>query len=271
MSTRYYHFFGLPLVLIVSIPFAAFAAFTTSIAFFVLFIRLLIVYFDLGIALIHSALRPLPPSPPSPSTTKKDPILLHSQPPTPGHETAKPRRRRSSLVGTATPPQNGPHASSTQNTMTKTASFASLVGTGTANRDYEGVGGWRLATSDDDEEALWLNLNSRLELPVTSSPASRRHKRSASSTSQSLRSSPEMGRSPLLMRARTPGTASPEGYFSLQPLGGGGERGGSREAVNPAAGISRVSFDDKVRGSAVSSTESLGVKVVPKGHPRSLY
>lgn len=43
-------------------------------------------------------------------------------------------------------------------------------------RDFEGVGGWRLDNrSDDDEDALWTNMNSRLELPADHI---RRHHRS---------------------------------------------------------------------------------------------
>lgn len=43
-------------------------------------------------------------------------------------------------------------------------------------RDFEGVGGWRLvdnSTSDDD--GLWTNINSRLELPAEHGNIGRRH------------------------------------------------------------------------------------------------
>jgi hypothetical protein len=42
-------------------------------------------------------------------------------------------------------------------------------------RDYEGVGGWRLDKSSDDDDALWTGINSRLELPAEHT---RRHYRS---------------------------------------------------------------------------------------------
>lgn len=234
--SRFYHFFGLPVVLFISIPFAVFAAFTTSLAFGVLFVRLLIVYIDLGIALAHSAI--------SSSRPSKDEAMNLQPTRSPIYEAAKGRRRRS-VAGYSTPPRSS---------VPKTSSFASLVGTGT-DRDYEGVGGWRLS-ADDEEEALWMNLNSRLELPATSSPARRNHKRSLTGASQ--RSSPEMGRSPSLFRTRTPGTASPEGYFSVQPISS------NREGY--PLGISRVSFDDnRPRSTAVSSTDSLGLKLGSKG------
>lgn len=221
------------MVLAVSIPFAAFAALTTSLAFGILFVRLLIVYIDLGIALIHSAI-----SPQSSGTYESKNLPA----PSPVYKATKPRRRRS-VVGSSTPTSK----------IAKTSSFASLVGTCT-DRDYEGVGGWRVSI-DDEEEALWMSLNSRLELPAITSPAVRRHRRSLTGGSQ--RSSPEKGRSPSLFRTRTPGTASPEGYFSLQPTS-------STREVNPS-GISRVSFDDKLRSTAVSSTDSLGSKIGSKG------
>lgn len=220
---------GLPFVLVVSIPFAAFAALTTYIALGILLIRLVTVYMDLGIALVQSAI--------SPSTSDADAVkpALRS----PDYEAATRAARRS----ISTPPRNS---------VGKRSSFASLVGTGT-DRDYEGVGGWRLSENAEDE-ALWMKMNSRLELPAASSPIMR-HKRS--SIAGSHIGTPEHGRSPSTVRVRTPGTASPEGYFSMQPMTG------NRDAAT--LGIARVSFDDRPRSSAVSSTDSLGSKFGSRG------
>ena len=81
-----------------------------------------------------------------------------------------------------------------------------------AARDFEGVGGWRLGEQSDDE-TLWTNINSRLELPADHG---RRHKRSLTSGSMptgDLRDrnpSPEMNTS----RARTPpALGMVDGYF----------------------------------------------------------
>lgn len=231
MLSRIYQFFGLPVVLFVSIPFAAFAAFTTSLAIGVLFVRLSVVYIDLGIALIQSAISPIVP-------LKRDtPSSSYSSN---SYEAAKSRRRRS-FGGAATPPHN----------VVKTSSFASLTGKGT-DRDYEGVGGWLL--SNDEDEALWMGLNSRLELPAVTTPTSRRHKRNLAGSGQF--GSQELSRSPSILRSRTPGTASPEGYFSVQPMSG------TRE-MNPM-GISRVSFEP--RSTTTSSTESFSSKPRPIGH-----
>jgi len=51
-------------------------------------------------------------------------------------------------------------------------------------RDYEGVGGWRLDDSGSDDEALWTNMNSRLELPANH--GRRHHQRSLTSSSLPL-------------------------------------------------------------------------------------
>jgi hypothetical protein len=50
----------------------------------------------------------------------------------------------------------------------RSQSYASLFAHNRANRDYEGVGGWR-DTQDDSDEAQWLNMNANLELPASSS------------------------------------------------------------------------------------------------------
>lgn len=236
MFARIYQFFGLPVVLFVSIPFAVFAAFTTSLACGVLFVRLSVVYIDLGIALIHSAISPI---------ASKSDASTTSPSKADTYDIARSRRRRS-FGGSGTPPRGH---------VAKTSSFASLTGKGT-DRDYEGVGGWRLSV-DDEDEALWMNLNSRLELPAVSSPV-RRHKRNL--TGGSLHGSPEMGRSPSLLRSRTPGTASPEGYFSVQSLS-------STREGNPL-GISRVSFEP--RSTAASSTDSFVSKFGSKGVTKNL-
>ncbi|KAM7195641.1 hypothetical protein V8F20_007385 [Naviculisporaceae sp. PSN 640] len=54
--------------------------------------------------------------------------------------------------------------------------FASSTG---IDRDFEGIGGWRLGDRDDDAD--WTNINSRLELPLDRSTYSaRQHQRSQS-------------------------------------------------------------------------------------------
>lgn len=128
-------------------------------------------------------------------------------------------------------------------------SYASLLGAGVQGpaRDYEGIGGWRDEAVDPAEEALWIGMNSRLELPAVVPERARRHHR-RSYTGQSQMSSgsqvslvnmasgggrsgiwsPEALRmSPVQSRARTPSVTElrhmieEEEYFGLQPHGSG--------------------------------------------------
>lgn len=156
---------GPPLLLLVSIPLAIFATVTTTIAITALTIRVSIVYFELGVALIHAYLLPPPhKSLPSRSSPKR------AFPP-------QPRTRRSSIASATS-------LDVPQRIHRKSDSLVSLIGTSDVTRDFEGVGGWRV-TGGDDEEALWMGINSRLELP-TARPK-RRHQRSLTGGSQSQR------------------------------------------------------------------------------------
>ncbi|KAH8889805.1 hypothetical protein GQ53DRAFT_197328 [Thozetella sp. PMI_491] len=83
------------------------------------------------------------------------------------------RSRRSSQVslqsvGTITPIQEGE--------IPMSASGSGMLSSTGIDRDFEGVGGWRL---DDREDDNWANINSRLELPFERASA-RHHQRSPS-------------------------------------------------------------------------------------------
>lgn len=90
-------------------------------------------------------------------------------------------------------------------------------GGGRIERDFEGVGGWRIPDSEDDD-GLWTSMNSRLELPAISDE--RRHNHHHRSwTAGSLPSTHLIPRS-LVKFARKPssgvhaaGNASIEEYF----------------------------------------------------------
>ncbi|KAF1997795.1 hypothetical protein P154DRAFT_536848 [Amniculicola lignicola CBS 123094] len=196
---------GPPLLVLISVPLAIFAVITTSIAVSMLAVRVSIVYFELGVALIHSALFPPPQKPP----------LTHPSPRRASPHRA--RNRRSSIASTtssqdtAVPPR----------LKNKSGSFVSLIGTSEPTRDFEGVGGWRVA-ANEDEEALWMGMNSRLELPAAL--PKRNHRRSLTAGSQRHSWDPEaMRMSPMQSRSRTPPkTATDErhgdsSYFPPQP------------------------------------------------------
>lgn len=201
-------------LLMVSIPLAIFAAITTSFAISLLSFRVLTVYVQLGTAIVGTWLLPTPP--------KQTSVLRPTSPPS--SERTSPnrrRRRRSSNVSTASstdvaaPPSNAPCL------PRKSGSFAALFSNNDLTRDFEGVGGWRVP-GGEDEEALWMGINSRLQLPADTPP--RRHQRSltgGTSPSQRWSWSPGAFRmSPVQSRARTPVRIAADDtgeYFPLQP------------------------------------------------------
>ncbi|KAL2352601.1 hypothetical protein BJ546DRAFT_215676 [Cryomyces antarcticus] len=198
------HLLTTPFLLLFSLPLAVFAAFTTSLAFSTLLIRVSIVYVELGIALVQSAVQA--------------PVTTNSPPPARPTAPWRHKRRRSSNFSTAS--SQDPHATPAgRKPPTKSDSLASLLGAGGPTRDYEGVGGWRFA-ADGDEDALWMGMNSRLELPAAPSNyvTGRRHVRSLTSGSQRFQSPELLRGSPVVSRARTPaaGSGSPEGYFNIK-------------------------------------------------------
>lgn len=96
-----------------------------------------------------------------------------------GFSTAARHSRRSSQVslaslGTITPIHEDCVTSAVGNHPE--SGFAPSAG---IDRDFEGIGGWRL--DDQDDDADWTNINSRLELPLErSSFSAGRHRRSQS-------------------------------------------------------------------------------------------
>jgi hypothetical protein len=204
------------ILLLVSIPLAVSAIATTFVAVAALLCQGLVVYFNLGTALLIAWLSP----PSKPPAAHKQPLPSTSSP-----EQLSPQRHRNRRSS------NTSNASSQDTTVgvsslaPKSGSFTALSCSNDMRRDYEGVGGWR-DTGDDNEEALWMSINGRLELPA--GPPLRRHQRSltggATPNSRRNRSPEAIRMSPVQSRARTPmkqtvddryGNAD---YFPLQPL-----------------------------------------------------
>ncbi len=204
-------------LLLVSIPLAIFAILTTSMAVAMLSFRALIVYFQLGIALVGAWMAPSLSVSPSKLQSRRS--AQSSKRSSPTRQRQQQRRSSNTSAGsqdTVTPAIQPTHLHG------KSGSFTSLIGTSEITRDFEGIGGWRFP-GDSDEEALWIGLNSRLQLPATV-PA-RRHKRSltgGASPSQRWSWSPEAFRmSPVQSRVRTPvrfAVGDENGYFPPQPL-----------------------------------------------------
>jgi hypothetical protein len=194
-----FYFFGPPLLLMVAIPLASFAAITTTIAICALTLRASFIYFELVVALLQAYFFPAPPK----VRPSKRPASRHPSP-------TRTRHRRSSIASSSSSINSAASRASRLNN--KSAFFVSLFGTGEITRDYEGVGGWRVSDGPD-EDATWLTMNSRLELPAMSP---RNHRRSLTAGSQSP---PKW--SPVTSRARTPNRSEDKhhsgGFFSLQP------------------------------------------------------
>ena len=224
--SRIINVLSIPLVASFSLPLFFFAVFTTTVALTTLFIRVSVVYVELALALLQSALGTStathdgPFRPHSPEAEELTRIKVH------------PRSRRASTQTGASSASSSPlqiavGASAPAATPHSGASHAQWSVPATTPRDYEGVGGWRVPVDDEDEEALWTGINSRLELPALSIPSptvmmnrpralSGGLKRQSSAL-PSRPGSPQIGRSPGRdrrgRRNRKSGSASPEGYF----------------------------------------------------------
>ena len=243
-----------PFVLLsISIPLAVFGVITTSIAITLLSFRALVVYCHLALAIIGAWLSPSPSkhflprrSRVLPASARHSPTGLRQYP------------RRTSIASTASS-QDTPVTSAHTSRLLKHKNYSltALIGTSELTRDFEGVGGWRVP-GDDDEEALWMGINSRLELPAEA--PTRRHGRSltgGASPSQRWSIGPETLRmSPVQSRARTPVRFVVDedyGYFPEQSTSGnrrfshGSEpfkqhkrrksRSGSSSSSNTSAGL----------------------------------
>ncbi|KAI1209890.1 uncharacterized protein F4807DRAFT_77119 [Annulohypoxylon truncatum] len=213
-----------PFLFLIALPLALCAGFTTILAFMVLFLRLFLVYFDVGLETVRYILvghaahtrsvaaRRAPSIPPLPS-----PERSLSSSPEPRH------RHRRKTQGSA---------SSGSITPANSLDGFALTPTIGVERDFEGVGGWRLDSVDVDADAAddhqWYNLNSRLDLP-----GRRHHFRSQSGSAASGTNglglymkganttaayNPEGSRiytSPNSSKSRTPTSSRPYGFTKL--------------------------------------------------------
>ncbi|KAK8142547.1 hypothetical protein G3M48_008595 [Beauveria asiatica] len=146
-----------PFLFLVTVPMALFAGVTTTLAFSVLICRGILVYLDLALSYVHRALHGLQ----VPSRLHRAAAARSEPPsPTPSYLALRPRRRH----------HHYHHHRRLSSVSVLSAAAGSVtpvndVGLGLtpsigAERDYEGLGGWRVG--DDD---IWTTINSRLELP----------------------------------------------------------------------------------------------------------
>ncbi|KAK0718179.1 hypothetical protein B0T26DRAFT_644683 [Lasiosphaeria miniovina] len=160
------HGLVVPFLCMFTIPLAIFAGITTALAFSVLMFRVAVVYLDIALTLI-----------PQYFVSRSRPRILSSSAVsgTGNHEhqhsysrDGRPRSRHSSQVslasiGTITPIH--------EDEVTPLITESGLTPSVGMDRDFEGIGGWRL--DDDGDDANWANINSRLELPLERSSTRR--------------------------------------------------------------------------------------------------
>ena len=185
-----------PFLLLFSVPLATLALLTTTVAVFTLFMRVLIVYIELALVVVHNQLFQHDYSSFSPPSVKGS-----SPSPALGQQRRKKRRSSASSAG------------SEQGTITPKAvdtTTYSLTTSAGIDRDFEGVGGWRFP-GPEEEDTQWTSSNTRLRLPAASRDLRGKHSRSLTSgflprprsTGESA-TSDYWTKSPVQSRARTP-------------------------------------------------------------------
>ncbi|KAF2136109.1 uncharacterized protein K452DRAFT_292691 [Aplosporella prunicola CBS 121167] len=278
------HLLAPPALIALSIPLVLLATLTTTLALLTLLVRVSLVYLELGLALIHS-------------------WLSKSATPTKTAAAASARR------GTGSSPQRHHRQHHQHHPPVKADSFVSLAHATSAaaarDRDFEGLGGWRDTSLDSHDEASWVSMNARLELPIASGlptttvqpqPQSQRrhHRRSLTgprSGSQQRWSGPLVAAtwsaSPEAMRmsaARAPTAAgvagdgaarsgSPDEYFTMQTyrrVGGGLEAlgaGGAQSSRRRSEGgsVCSSSSSSSSSGSSTASSGRTGLMAVRSG------
>lgn len=234
----------LPFIFLFTIPIALFASLTTFIAFSILLVRVTVVYVELALAIIPHYLF---------GTSIKSNF-------TPNHEAVR--------TTAAVPRRKKRRTSSSSNlsagSVTPTAG-ENLLGLSQSigpTRDFEGVGGWRLVeSSTSDDEGLWTNINSRLELPADH--GRRHHHRSLTSGSMPGELRAMRSYSPETMmnssRVRTP----PSSAAATNGLGGEyfpSMANTSRGLRRESSGATGMTFNSGSSGSSKASSVVLQMK-----------
>ena len=192
-----------PLLIIVAIPLGIFAVTTTTLAISTLALRVLLVYIELGAVLLQNrfvATVEVNREDQSPRSGGDVELEMAERPKTRKQSSAESAFSNGSMTPIAPP--------------TDTSGLGIFGGPG-LSRDFEGVGGWRLTGSTEEDE-LWTSMNSRLELPspMFNDQQRRRHHR-RSSTAGSTSTISLKRRSPARSRAKTPLDSEMQGAPSL--------------------------------------------------------
>ncbi|KAL8818671.1 MAG: hypothetical protein Q9223_002744 [Gallowayella weberi] len=179
-----------------------FALLTTAAALFTLLFRVLLLYADLAAVLIKTQLLHH-----SPLNTTSSHVPIKSS-----RTSASLSRRRSSSSSESQP------FGGSRTPKSSESSGLGIYSAGTMQRDFEGVGGWRIPNTEG-EDILWTSMNARLELPAFSEGPYRHHRRAITSGSASASvhlgsSEQQPGRASPNARPRS--AASREDYFYIR-------------------------------------------------------
>lgn len=226
-----------PIIVLLAVPLGTFAAITTGLAFSALLIRVLLVYIELGAVLVRNQL----------SGTARSGIRTISRRSS-GIDRRELDRRPKARKGSSTG-SGYSNGSTTPIAPIETAGLGVYGGTG-LDRDFEGVGGWRL-TSSTDEDVQWTSMNSRLELPSPLLNEQRRRHHHRSSTSGSVSTS-KTRKSPVRSRARTPWTPGVQGIQPAEYFGSRRAASKSTTSLNTDAMLKPSSHEDVSQTSTTS-------------------
>jgi hypothetical protein len=245
-----FHLLILIPLLALALPLSILALLTTTLALLALFARLIIVYLDLALALLTSWIPPLLTSPTAASRNERRGRASTATSPRPPASAP--------AVATAAPPLRTatPSPRLSRRTSRSDSHVSVVLGLGTApDRDYEGVGGWRLvddggaglADADaggdcsdygddlgagDGDEATWAGWNSRLELPASGGVPRRPRSLTGSSATAVMVPQDKTRRSATAARVASVEHEDDGGYFA------------QAHGLRPTSGIVMTSLDD---------------------------
>lgn len=251
-----------PFLFVVTIPLAILAGITTTLAFSILMFRVAVVYIDIALNMVPQYITghriyPFPRAyaasvmprhlPASDMPTAIDSRAVSGQT-TPSPTTTRAganagrhhRRRRTSTasfasVGSITPIEDT--SVGLGGRTNKRADSVMMISSIGMDRDFEGVGGWRLNVKDADDDNAWAQLNSRLELPL------------------------DLGRR---QHHRTPsGGGGSGGGGSITPGGGGGGAGDYLMMKSPRASRSKDTSPDNAGGKRDRERKTQGIVMSP--------
>ncbi|KAI5866655.1 hypothetical protein GGS23DRAFT_281357 [Durotheca rogersii] len=152
-----------PFVFLVALPLALCAGVTTMMAFMVLFLRLFLVYLDVGLETLRYVVLGNAAQARSmrTSSSQRTPLVIAPASPEPFSPPSSPSTRRHKRR------TSGSLSSGSTTSMGGLNGFSLTPGI-ELERDFEGVGGWRLDNVEVEADAAadqqWYNLNSRLRI-----------------------------------------------------------------------------------------------------------